>query len=269
MKKLLNFISLTFIFGLLVSCTNYENSGATVSFTFNPADFYKNSGARDVPISSTAGSDTFYLVASIMGDYSDTKVIPIFHVQSQTVEFTSVPVGAEVNVMVYVCNNADPIFYNYGKSAAKKVVSGINPVKLHLTQFSADSFEPFYFDIDGIIDLNNIKHNGITVNDSFDFQYSENGVYYIVNGGMPISAGFYTMTNGILTFTECIYQSLNFDFESGETSDTSYYTINTDSPDLHRMIVTEPKSQKLHLSPGASKYFISRNGLTYEILWSN
>ena len=68
MKKLLKFISLTFVFGLLVSCTNYENSGATVSFTFNPADFYKNSGARDVPIYSTAGSDTFYLVASIMGD---------------------------------------------------------------------------------------------------------------------------------------------------------------------------------------------------------
>lgn len=204
-----------------------------------------------------------------MGDYSDTKIIPVSEaVGSQTVEFTSVPVGAEVSVMAYVCNNVDPTFYNYGKSAVKKVVSGINPVKLHLTQFPADSFGSFDFDIEGIINLNNIQHNGITVNNSFDFQYSENGVYCIMCNGMPVSNGFYTMTNGILTFTECIYQSLNYDLESGETSDTSYYTINTDSPDLHRMIVTAPKSQKLHLSPGASKYFISRNGLTYEILWS-
>lgn len=267
MKKLLKFISLTFVFGLLLSCTNYENSGATVSFTFNGADFYKDSGARDVPVSNPG----YYLVASLMGDYSDTKIIPVSEsVGSQTVEFTSVPVGAEVSVMAYVYIHNDYPMECYGKSAAKKIVSGPNPVKLVMESLPAG-------DYNSINDLSTIyiscgTFNNILIKSDYDITFSisfySNGVYTIQHGTGVISTGFYSEINDKICFIECVYSPVEFSYNlSNDDTPYPHYLISSDYNDI---IITSPKAWAMKKPvfndsgiTDSSCFIKSKNGIVY------
>ena len=83
------------LFGF-ISCslfTNEEESSVTI--TFNGADL-----ARSAERTMTLPSDSndYYLVASILGDYKEAKMIPFSSLGTYTVRFNSVPIGAEIYV---------------------------------------------------------------------------------------------------------------------------------------------------------------------------
>lgn len=268
MKKLLKFISLTFVFGLLVSCTNYENSGTTVSFTFNPSDFFKDSGARDVPVSNTGK----YLVASLMGDYSDTKIIPVSEaVGSQTVEFTSVPVGAEVSVMAYVYTHTSFPMKHFGKSAAKKIVSGPNPVKLVMESLldvdyssTNEALSTIYISCGTFNDKLIRSDSDIT----FSISFYSNGVYTIQQGTGVISTGFYSEINDNICFIECVYSPVEFSYNpSSDDIPYEHYFISSDYNDI---IITSPKIWVMKKPvfndssiTDSSCFIKSKNGIVY------
>lgn len=268
MKKLLKFISLAFVFGLLVSCTNYENSGATVSFTFNPADFYKDSGARDVPVSNTGK----YLVASLMGDYSDTKVIPVSEaVGNQTVEFTSVPVGVEVSVMAYVYIHNDYPMECYGKSEVKKIVSGANPVKLVMESLPADGYNSTNEALSSIYISCGTFNNKLIKSDSditFYISFYSNGVYTIQQSPGVISKGFYSEINDNICFIECVYSPVDFSYNpSSDDIPYEHYFISSDYKDI---IITSPKAWVMKKPvfndsgiTDSSCFIKSKNGIVY------
>lgn len=81
---------------VFVSCSDIEASDeGSLSLTFNGSDFL-DSSARDIyPDSSFNG---MYIVASVLGDYTETKKLEITNAGKYKIKFDYVPKGASVYV---------------------------------------------------------------------------------------------------------------------------------------------------------------------------
>lgn len=129
MKKLFGLLSTCFILIAIASCSNL-NESSSLSLTFNGSDFARNSLARNISVSSEY--EGYYIVASVLGDYRETKSLQISGSGTYTIEFDSVPVGSEIYVEanVYKPSEYDYLHAFTGKSQTQTVYAGENNVNL-------------------------------------------------------------------------------------------------------------------------------------------
>lgn len=141
MKKLFRLLSTCFILIAIASCSNL-NESSSLSLTFNGSDFARNSLARNISVSSEY--EGYYIVASVLGDYRETKSLQISGSGTYTIEFDSVPVGSEIYVEanVYKPSEYDYLHAFTGKSQTQTVYAGENNVNLvmkNLTNFETNT----------------------------------------------------------------------------------------------------------------------------------
>ena len=119
---------------VFVSCSDMESSDeGSLSLTFNGSDFL-DSSARDIyPDSSFSG---MYIVASVLGDYTETKKLEITNAGKYKIKFDYVPKGASVYVRADVfrlkktaptgADEAVPFKHLYTGQSKKKPVTSKN-----------------------------------------------------------------------------------------------------------------------------------------------
>ena len=87
MKKLFGLLSTCFILLAIISCSNFNDESSSLSLTFNGSDFARNSSARNISVSSDY--EGYYIVASVLGDYKETKSLQITGSGTYTIELHS------------------------------------------------------------------------------------------------------------------------------------------------------------------------------------
>ena len=140
MKKLFGLLSTCFILLAIISCSNFNDESSSLSLTFNGSDFARNSSARNISVSSDY--EGYYIVASVLGDYRETKSLQITGNGTYTIEFDSVPAGSEIYVEANVynpnavtppnANRIEPLHIFTGTSVKKTVYAGKNLINLSM-----------------------------------------------------------------------------------------------------------------------------------------
>ena len=121
----------------LISCSNF-NESSSLSLTFNGSDFASNSSARNISVNPDYSG--YYIVASVLGDYRETKSLQITGSGTCTIEFNSVPAGSEIYVEANVynpnavtnANNIEPLHIFTGTSDKQTVYAGKNLINLSM-----------------------------------------------------------------------------------------------------------------------------------------
>lgn len=138
MKKLFGLLSTCFILLAIISCSNFNDESSSLSLTFKGSDFARNSSARNISVNPDYNG--YYIVASVLGDYKETKSLQITGSGTYTIEFDSVPAGSKIYVEANVYNpNAvtasdanpiEPLHIFTGTSGKKTVYAGKNQINL-------------------------------------------------------------------------------------------------------------------------------------------
>ncbi|MDD7767911.1 MAG: hypothetical protein PT936_03550 [Treponema sp.] len=123
----------------LISCSNF-NESSSLSLTFNGSDFARNSSARNISVSSDY--EGYYIVASVLGDYRETKSLQIRDNGTYTIEFNYIPSGSKIYVEANVynpnavteegANRIEPLHIFTGTSDKKTVYAGKNLINLSM-----------------------------------------------------------------------------------------------------------------------------------------
>ena len=209
MKKLWRLLSAcAFVLGI-VSCSNFSES-SSLSLTFNGSDFARNSSARNISVSSDY--EGYYIVASVLGDYRETKSLKITSGGTYTIEFNSVPVGSEVYVEANVYKpNSEPlndfVFCHAftGTSEKQTVYAGENIINL--------SMKNLYTIGDSVVNLSGDYFNNMG---AYTFKGYSNGKYQVTHDNTILSEGLwsasYTAEAGLTAGTvvrikECAYRT--------------------------------------------------------------
>ena len=240
MKKLFGLLSACFILLAIISCSNL-NESSSLLLTFKGSDFARNSSARNILVNP---DDTgYYIVASVLGDYRETKSLQITGNGTYTLEFNSIPAGSKIYVEANVynpnavteagANSIEPLHIFTGTSGKQTVYPGKNQINLSMTNLSKD----IAYSNNGTI----TKSNTSTITEEGSFIdnlnaamiFFPNGKYQIVNYNyttpiptvdIVISEGIWSGSfeeSGIIYITECIYKNYTF-----ETVDGKVNTIN-------------------------------------------
>ena len=140
MKKLFGLLSTCFILLAIISCSNFNDESSSLSLTFKGSDFARNSSARNISVSSDY--EGYYIVASVLGDYRETKSLQITGSGTYTIEFNSVPAGSKIYVEANVynpnavteegANSIEPLHIFTGTSGKQTVYAGKNIINLSM-----------------------------------------------------------------------------------------------------------------------------------------
>jgi len=131
MKKLWRLLPFCILLFGFASCSN-AGEDASLSIAFNGADLAAHSPARNISLDATAGG--YYIVVSVLGDYTETKSLHITSNGTYTIEFKSIPAGARVYVEANVYAPNSTTFYHIftGSSEKQPLDSGENRINLSL-----------------------------------------------------------------------------------------------------------------------------------------
>ena len=223
MKKLFGMLSACFVLLAIISCSNL-NESSSLSLTFNGSDFARYSSARNISVSSDY--EGYYIVASVLGDYTETKSLQITGGGTYTIEFDSVPVGAEVYVRADVYDmDAEKFMHSFtGTSERQKVYAGENSINLSMKNLSKNIA---YSDNSTIIKSNTSTktEEAPYINLNAAMIFFPNGKYQVVNynygnseptAEKVISEGTWSGSfdgSGTIYITECLYK--NYTLETG------------------------------------------------------
>ena len=206
MKKLWRLISACALMLGIVSCSNL-NENSSLSLTFNGSDFAQTS-ARNISVDSEY--EGMYIVASILGDYTETKSLEISSNGTYTIEFASVPVGAKIYVEanVYNPNYTDDFPYCHtftGTSGKQTVYAGENIIRLTMENLQTIG--------DSVVNLSGDYSNNMG---AYTFKGYSNGKYQVTYSDTILSEGLwsasYTAEAGLTAGTvvrikECAYKT--------------------------------------------------------------
>ena len=210
MKKNVLFSILLSVF--LISCSNF-NESSSLSLTFNGSDFARNSSARNISVSSDY--EGYYIVASVLGDYRETKSLQIRDNGTYTIEFNYIPSGSKINVEANVynpnavteagANSIEPLHIFTGTSGKKTVYAGENHIKLSMK--SLQNYTTSDVDLTG---------DGSDNKGAFIFKGYSNGKYQVIYRDIILSEGLwnasYTAEEGltagtVVSIKECAYRT--------------------------------------------------------------
>lgn len=206
MKKLFGLLSTCFILLAIVSCSNL-NESSSLSLTFNGSDFARNSSARNI-----SDYEGYYIVASVLGDYRETKSLKITSGGTYTIEFNSVPVGSEVYVEANVYKqNSEPqsdfVFCHAftGTSEKQTVYAGENIINLSMKNLQTIG--------DSVVNLSGDCSNNMG---AYTFKGYSNGKYQVTYNNTILSEGLWSasytataiLTAGtVVRIKECAYRT--------------------------------------------------------------
>lgn len=144
MKKNVLFSILLSVF--LISCSNF-NESSSLSLTFNGSDFASNSSARNISVNPDYNG--YYIVASVLGDYKETKSLQIKGNGTYTIEFNYIPAGSKIYVEANVynpnavteagANRIEPLHIFTGTSDKQTVYAGKNLINLSMKNLQGDT----------------------------------------------------------------------------------------------------------------------------------
>ena len=264
MKKFLSTLTaVTFFLFFFNSCANFDNSGTSLTLTFNGRDFIP-ADERNVTVSSDDAG--FYFVVSLSGDYKETKFISFdYNEENYSITFNRVPVGANVTVHanVYRPRDKEHMHYYSGTSDRIEISSGENFVNIDLNNLQV-ACEDHTFQIYSSNDVYYKGTPGVGIMPTFYYNTTE-GKYKIVidTTGEVLSEGLLSgnMYVGPIYVTEYICSD---PIISWNADNSCWDYISTDSA----KIITEPTQQVIpitEMTPDPQiKYeffFKSRNGL--------
>lgn len=216
---------------VFVSCSDMECSDeGSLSLTFNGSDFLDTS-ARDIyPDSSFTG---MYIVASVLGDYSETKKLEITNAGKYKIKFDYVPKGASVYVRADVfrlketastgADEAVPFKHLYTGQSKKKPVTSKNEKVNIVMKNMVD--EDGYSSIFKKWDCSDLSFNGKSLESGTHYPVSilffNNGKYQIVFGKGIDGDEYYAISEGTwygslnntgyIYITELIYETCYLD----------------------------------------------------------
>ena len=221
MKKLWRLISACALMLGIVSCSNF-NESSSLSLTFNGSDFARNSSARKISVNPDYNG--YYIVASVLGDYTETKSLQISDSGTYTIEFNSVPVGSEIFVRADVYDmDAEKFLHSFtGNSEKQTVYAGENLINLSMKNLSKNIA---YSDNSTIIKSNtSTKTEEVPyINLNAAMIFFPNGKYQVVDynygnseptAEKVISEGTWSGSfdgSGTIYITECLYKNYTLD----------------------------------------------------------
>jgi len=131
MKKLWRLLPFCILLFGFASCSN-AGEDASLSVTFNGSDLESHSQARNISLDASSGG--YYIVVSVLGDYTETKSLHITSNGTYTIEFNSIPAGARVYVEANVYDQNPTTFCHTftGSSETQTVGSGENRINLSM-----------------------------------------------------------------------------------------------------------------------------------------
>ena len=210
MKKNVLFSILLSVF--LISCSNF-NESSSLSLTFNGSDFARNSSARNISVSSDY--EGYYIVASVLGDYRETKSLQIRDNGTYTIEFNYIPSGSKIYVEANVynpnavteagANSIEPLHIFTGTSDKHTVYAGKNLINLSMK--SLQNYTTSDVDLTG---------DGSDNKGAFIFKGYSNGKYQVIYRDIILSEGLwnasYTAEEGltagtVVSIKECAYRT--------------------------------------------------------------
>ena len=131
MKKLWRLLPFCILLFGFASCSN-AGEDASLSVTFNGSDLESHSQARNISLDASSGG--YYIVVSVLGDYTETKSLHITSNGTYTIEFNSIPAGDRVYVEANVYDQNPTTFCHTftGSSETQTVGSGENTINLSM-----------------------------------------------------------------------------------------------------------------------------------------
>ena len=211
MKKLFGLLSTCFILLAIVSCSNL-NESSSISLTFNGSDFARNSSARNISVNPDYNG--YYIVASVLGDYRETKSLQITGSGTYTLEFNSIPAGSKIYVEANVynpnavteegANSIEPLHIFTGTSDKKTVYAGKNHINLSMENLQNDTTPAV-----------RLIGNGNENMGSFIFNGYSNGKYQVTYNNIILSEGLWSANNTekgltagtVVSIKECAYRT--------------------------------------------------------------
>ena len=210
MKKNVLFSILLSVF--LISCSNF-NESSSLSLTFNGSDFARNSSARNISVDPDYKG--YYIVASVLGDYRETKSLQITGNGTYTIEFNSIPAGSKIYVEANVynpnavteegANSIEPLHIFTGTSGKQTVYAGKNHINLSMENLQNDTTPAV-----------RLIGNGNENMGSFIFNGYSNGKYQVTYNNIILSEGLWSanypekeeLTAGtVVSIKECAYRT--------------------------------------------------------------
>ena len=282
MKKFLSTLTaVTFFLFFFNSCANFDNSGTSLTLTFNGRDFIP-ADERNVTVPYT-DTDTHVMV-SLLGDVKKSREL-IFNSIDERLHttFNGIPVGASVYIMV---NSFDPTrkdltyFIGSGKSDRITISSGENYINVDMYNLKPLEGEN-YIVRNTFPCVNDNDEDDFSYKGNFDYNFAPDsyklefnismGKYTLwslsMSGGnfQPVSEGLAYIDNNKLYITECVY--LNVICEEQGPNGSDVY------PDSNACVIVEsPREQVIPIeeivdpSEPNSTYaftFKSQNGLWF------
>ncbi len=197
----------------LISCSNF-NESSSLSLTFNGSDFARNSSARNISVNPDYSG--YYIVASVLGDYKETKSLQITDNGTYTIEFNYIPAGSKIYVEANVynpnavteagANRIEPLHIFTGTSDKHTVYAGKNLINLSMKNLQE-------YTTDSVSLTGNPNENMRT----FEFYGYSNGKYQVIyNWNIILSEGLwsanYTAEEGltagtVVSIKECAYRT--------------------------------------------------------------
>ena len=212
MKKLFGLLSTCFILLVIISCSNL-NETSSLSLTFNGSDFARNSSARNISVNPDYNG--YYIVASVLGDYRETKSLQITGSGTYTLEFNSIPAGSKIYVEANGynpnavteegANSIEPLHIFTGTSDKKTVYAGKNHINLSMENLQNDTTPAV-----------RLIGNGNENMGSFIFNGYSNGKYQVTYNNIILSEGLWSanypekeeLTAGtVVSIKECAYRT--------------------------------------------------------------
>lgn len=131
MKKLWKLLPFCILLFEFASCSS-AGEDSSLSVTFNGSDLESHSQARNISLDARSGG--YYIVVSVLGDYTETKSLHITSNGTYTIEFNSIPAGARVYVEANVYDQNPTTFCHTftGSSETQTVGSGENRINLSM-----------------------------------------------------------------------------------------------------------------------------------------
>lgn len=213
MKKLFGLLSTCFILLAIISCSNFNDESSSLSLTFNGSDFARNSSARNISVNPDYNG--YYIVASVLGDYRETKSLQITGSGTYTLEFDSIPAGSKIYVEANVynpnavteegANSIEPLHIFTGTSDKKTVYAGKNRINLSMENLQNDTTPAV-----------RLIGNGNENMGSFIFNGYSNGKYQVTYNNIILSEGLLSpnypekegLTAGtVVSIKECAYRT--------------------------------------------------------------
>ena len=209
----------------LISCSNF-NESSSLSLTFNGSDFARNSSARNISVNPDY--EGYYIVASVLGDYRETKSLQIRDNGTYTIEFNYIPSGSKIYVEANVynpnavteagANSIEPLHIFTGTSDKHTVYAGKNLINLSMK--SLQNYTTSDVDLTG---------DGSDNKGAFIFNGYSNGKYQVIYRDIILSEGLwnasYTAEEGltagtVVSIKECAYRTYEL-AETVEINNTS------------------------------------------------